>query len=258
MSQTREHPLAYSVHSRLRKYYLEKAFFAAPGGRLLDVGSGLGYLTEVCRPLFDTYGVERDMQSVRQSRKRAAGRLVQSDASRLPFKNAAFDRAVCSEVLEHLPDGLDRQTLIEIARVMKEGGRIFITVPAKEGIRSGSKLRNLGHDDPAGGEYHYRIGYTADEIRSMVSGVPGLRVVSCRYSMVLCAELFMDLLKWSYAKKYSMKEHSDIMKIKNTFSFNVYKIVFPFLLGLFLFEDWLCSRFLKGHILIVVLEKHAQ
>jgi hypothetical protein len=91
----------------------------------------------------------------------------------------------------------------------------------------------------------------------MVAGIPGLRVKSRRYSMVLCAEIFMDLLKWLYAKKYSMKEHSDIMEIKNTISFAVCKTLFPALLGFFLFEDRLFARLLKGHILIVVLEKVA-
>lgn len=53
--------------------------------------------------------------------------VVQGDALRLPFADGAFDRVICSEVLEHISD--DRQAMGELARVLRPGGTMAITVP---------------------------------------------------------------------------------------------------------------------------------
>ncbi len=45
---------------------------------------------------------------------------VQGDALHLPFPDATFDRVICSEVLEHIPDDLGAMS--ELARVLKPGG----------------------------------------------------------------------------------------------------------------------------------------
>ena len=49
------------------------------------------------------------------------------DALRLPFPDGTFDRVICAEVLEHVPD--DRRAMAEIARVLKPGGTAAVTVP---------------------------------------------------------------------------------------------------------------------------------
>ena len=49
------------------------------------------------------------------------------DALSLPFSDNYFDRLICSEVLEHIPDYSG--ALAEIWRITKPGGRIGISVP---------------------------------------------------------------------------------------------------------------------------------
>jgi SAM-dependent methyltransferase len=49
------------------------------------------------------------------------------DALNLPFPDGAFDRVICSEVLEHIPD--DRRAMEEIHRVLRPGGTAAVTVP---------------------------------------------------------------------------------------------------------------------------------
>jgi SAM-dependent methyltransferase len=53
--------------------------------------------------------------------------VVQGDALRLPFPTACFDRIICSEVLEHVAD--PGQTTAELARVLKPGGFLAVSVP---------------------------------------------------------------------------------------------------------------------------------
>lgn len=54
--------------------------------------------------------------------------FVAADAQHLPFKDGAFDRVVCTEVLEHIPD--DRAGIAELRRVLKSGGLLAVSVPA--------------------------------------------------------------------------------------------------------------------------------
>jgi SAM-dependent methyltransferase len=68
---------------------------------------------------------------------------VQGDALKLPFADGTFDRVICSEVLEHIPD--DVSAMRELSRVLRPGGTMAITVP-----RFGPELVNWALSD----EYH--------------------------------------------------------------------------------------------------------
>jgi SAM-dependent methyltransferase len=68
---------------------------------------------------------------------------VRGDGLALPFDDATFDRVICSEVLEHLHD--DRTAMAELARVLRPGGTMAVTVP-----RYGPELVNWALSD----EYH--------------------------------------------------------------------------------------------------------
>jgi|SRR5215472_16690541 len=52
---------------------------------------------------------------------------VFSDAHELPFDSGVFDCVLCTEVLEHLAD--PARALSEIHRVLRNGGRAFLTTP---------------------------------------------------------------------------------------------------------------------------------
>lgn len=53
--------------------------------------------------------------------------VLQANALRLPFSGAAFDRVLCSEVLEHV--GNPAQAAGELARVLKPAGLLAVSVP---------------------------------------------------------------------------------------------------------------------------------
>jgi len=81
-----------------------------------------------------------------------AGAGVRGDALRLPFPDGAFDKVICAEVLEHLPD--DSSAMAELSRVLRPGGLLAISVP-----RYGPELVNWSlseqyHSVPGG---HLRI-----------------------------------------------------------------------------------------------------
>ena len=53
--------------------------------------------------------------------------LAAADAKNLPFQDNTFDSVICSEVLEHIHDY--KSVLLEISRVLKDGGTAGISVP---------------------------------------------------------------------------------------------------------------------------------
>jgi ubiquinone/menaquinone biosynthesis C-methylase UbiE len=103
-----------------------------PGHRVLDVGAGPGFFASGIAGLVGEAGavdgVDINPRFVEDANARAAEHanvnfhLLQDH--RLPFADATFDRAICKNVLEYVPDV--HETLTEIRRVLKPGGRVLI------------------------------------------------------------------------------------------------------------------------------------
>jgi SAM-dependent methyltransferase len=99
-----------------------KAYAPSLKGRLLDVGCG----TEPYRELFTVSAyIGLDIDSPVSRQRNIADYFY--DGEKFPFENASFDSVLCNEVLEHVfnPDEFIR----EIARILKPGGKILLTVP---------------------------------------------------------------------------------------------------------------------------------
>lgn len=58
---------------------------------------------------------------------RAAAVDALADIHRLPFADRSVDGVICTYVLEHVADA--RECIAEIARIVKPGGQVFISVP---------------------------------------------------------------------------------------------------------------------------------
>lgn len=100
------------------------------GDRVLDCGCGMGaYLMMMSRlRQLDLHGVDGDQLRLRQARREhASAALAEVDIHRLPYPDAAFDKVLMSEVLEHLAD--DRAAIREVYRVLKPGGILALSVP---------------------------------------------------------------------------------------------------------------------------------
>ncbi len=59
-------------------------------------------------------------------------RLEQQDARSLSYPDGSFDAAYSISVIEHIPDDGDARAMREIARVLRPGGRVCLTVPFSE------------------------------------------------------------------------------------------------------------------------------
>jgi SAM-dependent methyltransferase len=94
------------------------------GGRCLDVGCGVGSLSQVVTARLhprDLVGVDTSAAFLRLAAQNLPHlQPVQADAGRLPFAAATFDIAVCGLVLNFVP--VAREALAEVTRVLRPGG----------------------------------------------------------------------------------------------------------------------------------------
>ncbi len=108
----------------------------------------------------------------------ARAAAVQGDALALPFADASFDRVICSEVLEHIPD--DVGAMSELVRVLRPGGTMAVTVPRRGPERINWALSSAYHEVPGG---HIRI-YSRHVLEGRLRAA-GLRVRSHHYAHAL-------------------------------------------------------------------------
>lgn len=112
-------------------------FLPDPPGTVLDVGCNVGGALEYAHQLGATrlYGIELNTEAAETAKerlKRVPGtRIVQGSAESLPFPDQDVDVVTCCEVLEHVPEELRPRALSEFHRVLKPGGRLILTVPAR-------------------------------------------------------------------------------------------------------------------------------
>lgn len=103
-----------------------------PGARVIDVGCGDGrHVAAAARTGARAVGVDYDIREVRRARASCNGLridFVAADATRLPFRDAAFNAAICTETLEHVP--ADRSAIAELARVLRDGAPLLGAVPS--------------------------------------------------------------------------------------------------------------------------------
>jgi SAM-dependent methyltransferase len=106
------------------------------GDRILDYGCGDGALLGVLQrqsrgQSCELHGFDPNALAVELAGKALAAYDVRATihASLASIPDAHFDRVVCTEVIEHASAPQD--LLIEIARVLKPGGRLVMTTPIR-------------------------------------------------------------------------------------------------------------------------------
>lgn len=125
-----EYPLCFN------KLRLEKAM------KVLDVGSGNSifpvYIADsgccVCASDLDGFVFRiKDISGKRWFKELIASRRLKieiQDSRRFSYPDNYFDRVCAVSALEHIPDSGDTDSIKEIGRVLKKGGRAFISVEA--------------------------------------------------------------------------------------------------------------------------------
>ncbi|XP_068157265.1 serine-rich adhesin for platelets isoform X1 [Drosophila tropicalis] len=103
-----------------------------PGSVVCDVGCGSGrYLTQ-CNPAICTIGVDRCYRLSKVAHEKG-GEVALCDNLELPFRDDSFDAVLSLAVVHHFATTERRvRALRELARILRIGGRVVITVWALE------------------------------------------------------------------------------------------------------------------------------
>ncbi len=110
------------------------------GDRILDLGCGEGRhaITAYTLENVVAVGIDLSIKDLGTTRERFSEFedpentkkklfISVADGAKLPFADGSFDKVICSEVLEHIPDYIS--VLAEINRVLKPGGLFAVSVP---------------------------------------------------------------------------------------------------------------------------------
>lgn len=130
-------------------------------GLILDIGAADRWIEKRLHPKAEYLALDypstgRDLYAARPD--------VFANAARLPFQSEVFSGVACLEVLEHVSD--PAQVVAEIARVLKPGGRVWISMPFLYPL----------HDPPYDFQRYTEFGLRRDLDRA------GLKIISMKKS----------------------------------------------------------------------------
>lgn len=104
-------------------------------GKILELGFGSGFFLKIAKDeKWETYGVEASSKLHDFSSLEKEHNIFIGDLEEAKYPKDFFDVVVGIHVLEHLTDPF--ATLLEIYRILKKGGILFIEVPNFGGISS--------------------------------------------------------------------------------------------------------------------------
>ncbi len=143
--------LTLGRRARLRKMTIALARIQ-PGDRVLEVGCGTGDVAiAACAPAGpggSVSAIDAGPEMIAVARAKATRAEVTVDfrvepIEALTYPDDTFDIVLSSLMMHHLPDDLKRQGLVEIARVLKPGGRLLIVDVKRPSSRLGRGLSVL-------------------------------------------------------------------------------------------------------------------
>jgi ubiquinone/menaquinone biosynthesis C-methylase UbiE len=181
----------------------------APPAKFLEIGCGIGNVSAfLAQKGYSVTGCEYHQEAI--SMAWPGFQLVQCDANRLPFDDRSFDIAGLFDVIEHFQD--DISLLGEAFRIVKDGGIIAITVPARPEAWSCFDEISL-----------HKRRYTKEGLKKALS--------SAKLNPLLIEYMFMSLYLPMRYMRVKSRDDNDLFKINKSFNallkglFNLERII---------------------------------
>jgi SAM-dependent methyltransferase len=127
------------LHCSRRDWIVEKLRELAPAkaGRALEIGFGAGVYLPVLAELFqEVIATDLDQAHLAHARMIAGRfpnlRLITDDITKTQLPGESFQLALCSEVLEHIPDAA--AVFAQIRRLLAPGGTLLVSTPQRHSL----------------------------------------------------------------------------------------------------------------------------
>ena len=134
---------------------------------ILDVGVGTGILLEQILPNNKSahlFGVDNSPEMVKKAKRKFKGKnnvtIALGSANKLPHKNNSFEFVTCVNSFHHHPDSI--QSLKEIERVLKPGGKVILSDGCSDGFFRHTVFKIESSNSKEGKVYRYTKGQTKD------------------------------------------------------------------------------------------------
>lgn len=148
-------------------------------GPFLDIGGGNGFVARALQAAgIDAVLLEPGPEGATTAHARGVATVINAGLHEAALPTACFAAAGMFDVLEHIGD--DAGALIETRRILRPGGRLFLTVPAFDFLFSA---------DDVGAGHHRR--YTAAGLVALLR--------RCGFQPLVCGYAFMPLLPLVFA-----------------------------------------------------------
>ncbi|HWH17181.1 MAG TPA: class I SAM-dependent methyltransferase [Allosphingosinicella sp.] len=147
----------YRARREILARLIERRIALPSGARILEIGCGTGHNVLMLKRFGEVDAIEIDPAARALASERLGKPVGASPLPELPgVEDGAYDLVAILDVLEHVE--ADREALASIARKLKPGGRILITVPAHPWMWS-------AHDEVN----HHRRRYTRKTLRKVIA-----------------------------------------------------------------------------------------
>lgn len=100
---------------------------AGEGRLILDLGAGTGGTIRALKGLGRFIGLDLSVKACKFGAQRTDAPYVLGSALQIPLMDKSLDAVLALDVFEHIED--DLQAVIEVRRVLKDGGVLIATVP---------------------------------------------------------------------------------------------------------------------------------
>ena len=126
---------------------------------VLDIGTSSGTNLRLLRDLgfSNVTGLDFSEEAIRFCAEKGLGTVRRGDITQMPFDDQAFSLVLATDIIEHVDD--DLKALQEVARVLRPGRKVLITVPAFPSLWG-------FQDEVSLHKRRYRMGPLLDRIRS--------------------------------------------------------------------------------------------
>lgn len=98
------------------------------GRAIFDLGCGVGGMLGPLQEFGRVIAMDIDHGSLDYCRKRGFPNVFNGRGHRLPVRSESLDLVAAFDVIEHIPE--EKETIAECFRVLKPGGRLFLSGPA--------------------------------------------------------------------------------------------------------------------------------